>query len=62
MKLTLADTKFLKDSVSIIADLVTEVRFKVTKNGLELVAMGIDEGAAEVEGRGPVHPEAARRL
>jgi proliferating cell nuclear antigen len=39
MKLTLADTKFLKDSVSIIADLVTEVRFKVTKNGLELVAM-----------------------
>lgn len=39
MKLTIADTKFLKDSVSIIADLVTEVRFKVTKNGLELVAM-----------------------
>lgn len=39
MKLTLADTKLLKDSVSIIADLVTEVRFKVTKNGLELVAM-----------------------
>lgn len=39
MKLTLADTKFLKDSVSIIADLVTEVRFKVTKNGIELIAM-----------------------
>ncbi len=39
MKLTLADTKLLKESVSIIADLVTEVRFKVTKNGLELVAM-----------------------
>lgn len=39
MKLTIADTKFLKDSVSIIADLVTEVRFKVTKNGLELVSM-----------------------
>jgi len=39
MKLTLADTRLLKDSVSIIADLVTEVRFKVTKNGLELVAM-----------------------
>jgi len=39
MKLTLADTKFLKDSVSIIADLVTEVRFQVTKNGLELIAM-----------------------
>ncbi len=39
MKLTIADTKFLKDSVSIIADLVTDVRFRVTKNGLELVAM-----------------------
>jgi proliferating cell nuclear antigen len=39
MKLTLADTRLLKESVSIIADLVTEVRFKVTKNGLELVAM-----------------------
>ncbi len=39
MKLTLADTKFLKESISIIADLVTEVRFRVTKNGLELVAM-----------------------
>ena len=39
MKLTLADTRLLKDSVSIIADIVTEVRFKVTKNGLELIAM-----------------------
>lgn len=39
MKLTIADTKFLKDSISIIADIVTEVGFKVTKNGLELVAM-----------------------
>jgi proliferating cell nuclear antigen len=39
MKLTLADTRLLKESVSIIADIVTEVRFKVTKNGLELVAM-----------------------
>jgi len=39
MKLTLADTKFLKDSISVIADLVTEVRIKVTKNGLEIVAM-----------------------
>jgi proliferating cell nuclear antigen len=39
MKLTLADTKFLKDSVSIIADLVTEVRFQINSNGLELVAM-----------------------
>ncbi len=39
MKLTLADTKFLKESISIIADLVTEVSFKVTPNGLELIAM-----------------------
>jgi proliferating cell nuclear antigen len=39
MKLTLAVTKLIKDSTSIIADLVTEVRFKVTKNALELVAM-----------------------
>lgn len=39
MKLTLADTKFLKESISIIADLVTEVQFKITTNGLELVAM-----------------------
>ena len=39
MKLTLADTKFLKESVSIIAELVTEVRFNVGSNGLELIAM-----------------------
>jgi proliferating cell nuclear antigen len=39
MKLTLAETKLIKDSVSIISDLVTEARFKVTKNGIELVAM-----------------------
>ncbi len=39
MKLTLADTKLLKDSVSAIADLVTEVRFKISSNGMELVAM-----------------------
>lgn len=39
MKLTLAETKLLKDSTTIIADLVTEVHFKVTPNGLELVAM-----------------------
>ena len=39
MKLTLAETKLLKDSTTIIADLVTEVRFKVTPTALELVAM-----------------------
>lgn len=39
MRLTLAETKLLKDSIAIIADIVTEVRFKVTPNGLELIAM-----------------------
>ena len=39
MKLTLADPKILKDSISIISDLVNEARFKVTKNGVEMVAM-----------------------
>lgn len=39
MKLTLADSKYLKDSISIVSELVSEARFKVTKNGLELVAM-----------------------
>jgi proliferating cell nuclear antigen len=39
MKLTLADSKLLKDSVSIISDLVAEARFHVTKNSIDLVAM-----------------------
>jgi proliferating cell nuclear antigen len=39
MKLTLAEPKYLKDSISIISELVTEAKFKVTKEGLELVAM-----------------------
>lgn len=39
MKLTLAETKLLKDSTTIIADLVNEVHFKVTPHGLELIAM-----------------------
>jgi proliferating cell nuclear antigen len=39
MKLTLAETKLLKDSTTIIADIVTEVHFKVTPLGIELVAM-----------------------
>ncbi len=39
MKLTLADPKYLKDSISIISELVTEARFKITKTGIELVAM-----------------------
>jgi len=39
MKLTLAEPLYLKDSVSIISDLVNEARFKVTKEAIELVAM-----------------------
>lgn len=39
MKLTLADTKYLKDSISVISELVNEARFKITSNSIELVAM-----------------------
>ncbi len=39
MKLTLAEPKYLKDSISIISELVTEARFKINKTGIELVAM-----------------------
>jgi len=39
MKLTLAEPKYLKDSVSIISDLVTEAKFIIKKDGLELIAM-----------------------
>lgn len=39
MKLTLAETKYLKDSITIISDLVSEARFKINKDAIELVAM-----------------------
>ncbi|MEA2037480.1 MAG: proliferating cell nuclear antigen (pcna) [Nanoarchaeota archaeon] len=39
MKLTLAEPTYLKESISIISDLVTEARFKVNKDAMELVAM-----------------------
>ncbi len=39
MKLALAEPKYLKESISIISDLVNEARFKVNKDGIELVAM-----------------------
>ncbi len=39
MKLTLAEPKFLKESISVISDLVTEARFKITPDAIELVAM-----------------------
>ncbi|MBI2137976.1 proliferating cell nuclear antigen (pcna) [Candidatus Woesearchaeota archaeon] len=39
MKLTLAEPSYLKESISIISDLVNEARFKITKDAVELVAM-----------------------
>jgi len=39
MKLSLVEPKLLKESITIISDLVNEARFKITKNNIELVAM-----------------------
>ncbi|MDO8660265.1 MAG: hypothetical protein Q7K43_00095, partial [Candidatus Woesearchaeota archaeon] len=39
MRLQLADATVLKDSVSVISELVNEGRFKITKDSIELVAM-----------------------
>lgn len=39
MKLTLAEPKLLKESISIISELVTETRFKVSKDMLQMIAM-----------------------
>lgn len=39
MKLVLAEPRYFKESISIISELVTEVKFKVKKDRLELVAM-----------------------
>ncbi len=39
MKLTLAEPKYLKDSIGIISELVNEARFKITPNAIEMVAM-----------------------
>ncbi|MBU0615777.1 MAG: proliferating cell nuclear antigen (pcna) [Nanoarchaeota archaeon] len=39
MKLTLAEPTYLKESISIISELVNEARFKVSKDAIELVAM-----------------------
>jgi hypothetical protein len=41
MKLTLSDSKLLKDSVSIISDLVTEARFIVTKDSITSAGAGL---------------------
>jgi proliferating cell nuclear antigen len=39
MKLVLVDTKFFKEPVSIISDLVTEARFSIKKDSINLIAM-----------------------
>ena len=39
MKLTLAEPKYLKESITIISDLVNEATFKITKEYIEMVAM-----------------------
>ncbi|MFW6024891.1 MAG: proliferating cell nuclear antigen (pcna) [Candidatus Woesearchaeota archaeon] len=39
MKLTLESGGFFKDTLNIISDLVSEVRFKITDDGIDLVAM-----------------------
>ena len=39
MKLTLAEPNYLKDSISIISELVNEASFKITANSIELIAM-----------------------
>ncbi len=39
MKLTLTESRYLKDSIAIISDLVNEATFKIKPEGLELVAM-----------------------
>lgn len=39
MKLTLAEPKYLKDSITIISDLVSEARFSISPESIQLVAM-----------------------
>ncbi len=39
MKLVLAEPKYFKESIAIISELVSEAKFKVSSNGLEMIAM-----------------------
>lgn len=39
MKLTIAEPKYLKESVSIISEIVTEATLKINEDGIELIAM-----------------------
>ena len=39
MKLTLAESKYFKDSIMVISELVNKAQFKITKDSLEMTAM-----------------------
>ncbi len=39
MKLVLAEPRYFKDSITILSDLVSDVKFKANADGLELIAM-----------------------
>ncbi|MBU2638157.1 MAG: proliferating cell nuclear antigen (pcna) [Nanoarchaeota archaeon] len=39
MRFTLSDARLLKESINILSELVTEATFKMTKNGMELLAI-----------------------
>lgn len=39
MKLTLAEPRYLKDSISIISELVTETHFKIMQDAIQVIAM-----------------------
>ena len=39
MKLTLAEPKYLKESISIISELVNEARFRINSDAIEMIAM-----------------------
>ena len=39
MKLTIADPRYLRDSISVISELVNEVSIKFDKDGMEIIAM-----------------------
>ncbi len=39
MKLTLSESRYLKDSISIISELVNEATFKIKPEGIEMIAM-----------------------
>jgi proliferating cell nuclear antigen len=39
MKLTLSESKYLKDSISVISELVNEATFKINPEGMEMIAM-----------------------